>query len=79
MPQVLYLGMYSSKAGGSNGCSRVVFDMKHCSEIWGGEEKRAAALPARAFVVYIRYHHSDGPNPECTLFVLPNNPLSRDC
>ena len=53
MPQVLCLRMESSKAWGSNGYSRVVLDVKLCSEIWGGEEKRAAALPARAFVVYI--------------------------
>ena len=68
MPQFLCLGMDSSKAWSSNGYSSVGFDVKHRSETWGVEEKRAAALPARAFVVYIRYHHGDSPNPECTLF-----------
>ena len=52
MAQILCLRMDSSKAWGNDGYSRVVLDVKHCSEIWGGEEKRAAALPARAFVVY---------------------------
>ena len=51
--QALCSGIDRSKFWGSNGYSRAVFDVKHCSEIWEVVEKRAAALPARAFVVYI--------------------------